>query len=249
MLSEERYTAILDRLHQNHAVTVQELVDELDASPATIRRDLTVLHNRGLLQKVHGGAVTIDVDFHLSDTEIGVKANIFREEKQKIAMMAASLITNNDFVYIDAGTTTELLLPHLNCPEATIVTNGTAHAAYLASRQYNVILLGGTVKGATAAVVGPIATEQLQRFNFTKGFFGTNGISLQGGFTTPDPQEAAVKQMAIARCHTAYVLSDASKFDKLSPITFATLDKATIITTKLPNSVYLNQTLVQEVNP
>ena len=249
MLTEERYATILRILKEKQAVTVPELTQALCTSGSTIRRDLTALHKRGMLYKVYGGATSIDSNYTAMEEDMPTKSSRCTEEKIAIARRAASLVTRKDFVYIDAGTTTELLLPHLNCPEATIVTNGTAHAAYLASRQYNVILLGGTVKGATAAVVGPIATEQLQRFNFTKGFFGTNGISLQGGFTTPDPQEAAVKQMAIARCHTAYVLSDASKFDKLSPITFATLDKATIITTKLPNSVYRNHTLVQEVNP
>lgn len=249
MLSEERQALILDLLKQHRTVTVQGLTDALQSSAATIRRDLNELHNQGLLQKVHGGAVSNESHYFTTEPDLPTKAALFKTEKEAIARYAATLIEDNDFVFIDAGTTTELLLPFVTAKNVTFVTNGTAHAAWLASHCASVILLGGQVKAITGAVVGDTALQQLKSFNFTKGFFGTNGISLKSGFTTPDPTEAAIKRSALHRCHHPYIVSDPSKFDTITPITFAALGDATIVTTKVPNEAYLAQTTIKEVLP
>ncbi|SUP44249.1 DeoR/GlpR family DNA-binding transcription regulator [Veillonella criceti] len=248
MLSEERQSLILDRLRTKRAVTVQELVQDLDSSAATIRRDLTELHNKGLLQKVHGGAVSCDVDYFTTEPDMNTKANLFTDEKEAIAREAASLIEDHDFVFIDAGTTTERILPYVKAQNVTFVTNGTSHAAFLAARHGRVILLGGQVKAVTGAIIGDTALQQLDVFNFTKGFFGANGVSVKGGYSTPDPAEAAIKTKAMHHCHHAYVLCDSSKFDKISPITFAPLESATIITTHVKGA-YSSYTEVREVLP
>ena len=179
MLSEERQSLILERLRTKRAVTVQELVQDLDSSAATIRRDLTELHQKGLLQKVHGGAVSCDVDYFTTEPDMSTKANLFTDEKTAIAQAAATLIEEHDFVFIDAGTTTEMMLPFVNAKNVTFVTNGTSHAAALAARYRRVILLGGQVKAVTGAIIGDTALQQLDVFNFTKGFFGTNGVSIK----------------------------------------------------------------------
>lgn len=248
MLSEERQSLILERLRTKRAVTVQELVQDLDSSAATIRRDLTELHQKGLLQKVHGGAVSCDVDYFTTEPDMSTKANLFTDEKTAIAQAAATLIEEHDFVFIDAGTTTEMMLPFVNAKNVTFVTNGTSHAAALAARYRRVILLGGQVKAVTGAIIGDTALQQLDVFNFTKGFFGTNGVSIKGGFSTPDSAEAAIKAKAIHKCHRAYVLCDSSKFDKISSVTFAPLESATIITTKVKGA-YHNYTEIKEVEP
>lgn len=249
VLSEERHRLIVERLRTKSTVTVQELVDLFNSSPATIRRDLNYLHKCGLVQKVHGGAASISTDFNTTEPDMSAKALLFTKEKHAIAELAANYITDDDFVYIDAGSTTEVLLHHLKSKITTFVTNGIAHATFLAARQYNVILLGGHVKSNTGAVVGDTALEQLEKYNFTKGFFGTNGISIGSGFTTPEPAEAAVKQKALSHCRHAYVLADPSKFEKVTPITFSSVSGASIITTHLVNRVYRKYTVVEEVDP
>lgn len=249
MLSEERQARIVELVNAQRTITVQQLTDALDSSPATIRRDLTSLHNQGLLQKVHGGAVSNEASYATTEPDFTTKSTLFRDEKTAIAKTAAAIIEDHDFVFIDAGTTTEAMLPFVTAKNVTFVTNGTAHAAWLASHSCSVILLGGQVKAVTGAVIGQTALTQLDSFNFTKGFFGTNGISLKSGFTTPDPAEAAIKEKALRQCHYPYIVSDPSKFDIITPITFAKLSAASIITTKVPNEAYYGETTITEVDP
>ena len=97
---------------------------------------------------------------------------------------------------------------------------------------FKVILIGGELKGITEAVVGNQAIITIDRMNFNKGFFGTNGITEKSGFTTPDINEALVKETAFAHCHFKYILTDSSKFGETSAVTFGSINEATIITDK-----------------
>ena len=112
---------------------------------------------------------------------------------------------------------------------------------------FNVHLIGGEIKSITEALVGEEAIEQLDRYNFTKGFFGTNGIDEQRGLSTPDMKEAAVKRKAFQQCQQRYVLTDQSKFDQISAFKFADLNKAVIITDHLSNKKYKEMTTIKEV--
>ena len=247
MLPEERYSAILRRLKQNRIVTVHELVKALSSSAPTIRRDLAYLHNKGLLQKVHGGAASLTIDNTTMDIDMLPKSIMYRDAKESIALAASELISPSGFIFIDAGSTTEMMLHYLQHTNATFVTNGIHHAIHLASRHMKVILLGGTVNPISSSIVGSVALNQLESYNFTQGFFSTHGISFKSGFTTEDPLDASVKEKALQKCHNAFVLADPSKFDRISSVTFASIDKASIITTKLPNELYRNYANIQEV--
>ena len=248
MLTEERYAAILRLLEQKSAVSVPELTKRLQASESTIRRDLTALHNSGKLCKVFGGATALDSAYTTREEDLPTRQDLHSAEKERIAAAAAALIADGDFVYLDAGTTTERLLPYLAKSGATYVTNGVSHAVKLAERGYSVFLVGGRVKPSTGAVIGAQAVECLKRYNFTKGFFGANGISVKAGFSTPDAEEGCVKSEAVARCKKAFVLADVSKFNCIAPITFAPITGATIITTVAPDRKYFDYTEMIEVD-
>jgi DeoR family fructose operon transcriptional repressor len=120
------------------------------------------------------------------------------------------------------------------------------HAARLSAKGFKVFIIGGAVKAITEAVVGTEAMESLKNYNFTKGFFGTNGISPKSGFSTPDADEGTIKSAALLRCKEAFVLADRSKFNKISPITFAHLSSATIITGHLEDKKYRDYTTIIE---
>ena len=197
MLTEQRYEIILKLLSERRSITVTELKELLNASESTIRRDLNALDEQGKLIKVFGGAVERGKDSDVSTTELSVsqKAGVNTEEKKLIAQYAAKLVAPNDFVYIDAGTTTEFLIDYLEEKTATYVTNAVTHARKLAVAGFKVILIGGELKGITEAVVGNQAILTIERMNFNKGFFGTNGITKESGFTTPDINEALVKEI------------------------------------------------------
>ena len=248
MLTEERYATILQILEEKKAVTVLELTKVLNSSESTVRRDLNSLHKTGKLYKVYGGATAINNSYSTLEEDVHTKHDLYMDEKNQIAKAAAQLIKRTDFIYLDAGTTTESMLDFLTEKNATYVTNGIAHALKLVARGFKVFVIGGALKGATEAIIGPEAINNLKCYNFTKGFFGTNGISTKAGFSTPDASEALVKSEALSRCRKAFILADASKFNKISPITFANISCATIITTTLKDRKYRDYTNIMEVH-
>lgn len=155
-------------------------------------------------------------------------------KKKKIAQYAAGLIEDEDFIYLDAGTTTGYMIDALGHTNAVFVTNAVSHAQRLATKGIKVFLIGGELKSSTEAVIGAQAMKNLQEYHFTKGFFGANGITKAEGFTTPDANEALVKQTAIERCKNRYILADHSKFGCISSVTFSAFVNAKILTDGCP---------------
>ena len=247
MLTEKRYEMILQLLEEKKSVTVPEIKEVLGVSESTIRRDLTALDRAGRLNKVFGGAVAADTAFTASELSVAQKMEVQQEEKRRIARYAAGMIANNDFVYLDAGTTTGYMIEYLSARSAVFVTNAVSHAKRLAAAGIRVILIGGELKGTTEAVVGSQAILSIQSYHFTKGFFGTNGISKRYGFTTPDTNEALVKRTAMEQSEKRYVLADSQKFSKVSSVTFAAFESARIITEAIPQEGFASCSNIVEV--
>lgn len=248
MLAEQRFEGILRIVEENGSVTVQQLMDLLDASESTIRRDLTALHNSGRLIKVHGGAVAKTSNFYAKDNDMASRQGLNVEEKKRIGQYAASLIQENEFVYMDAGTTTEYMIPYLNKKSVTYITNSISVAKQISKAGYKIYLIGGELKASTEAVVGAEAIDNIAKYNFTKGFFGTNGIHANHGLTTPDVNEAMVKKTALKRCRKAFVLADATKFNQIAPVTFAEFEEVKIITDALADDNYKVYKNIMEVD-
>lgn len=230
MLSEQRQGMILKFLEEKRSITVGELTELLDISESTARRDITVLDKAGRLVKVFGGAVALENNYLSREPTVAQKSEVNKTEKMQIAKYAVTLIRPDDFVYLDAGTTTGYMLDFLEETKATFVTNAVAHAQRLAAKGIHVLLIGGTLKASTEAVVGATAALMLKDYHFTVGFFGTNGVSKESGFTTPDVNEALVKKTAMGQCRNAYVLCDHTKFNIVSAVTFAPLTGGRILT-------------------
>ena len=247
MLAQERYQIILDHLWEEGAASVSQLSALLNASEATVRRDLSVLAKEGKLNKVFGGATSIR-QMGLVEEHVSLRETQMYEEKDRIAAYAASMIRDDDFVYIDSGTTTACMIPHLKNMKATYVTNGVTHAYRLLRAGFTVYLIGGRLRPATEAVVGAEAMHGLLKYNFTKAFMGTNGISQEKGFTTPDVEEANVKQCAIERSFVSFVLADHTKFNRAFPVTFARADACCILTDRLPKGRFPESMIIKEVD-
>lgn len=247
MLAEERFSKILNMVNENKSVLVHEIVGELGISESTVRRDLTVLHGRGVLIKVHGGATRIQTDYYTKDASVDERRDLNSEEKRQIAKFASTYIKKDDFVYIDAGTTTGYLIDYLSKTTAVFVTNGIEHAKRISAKGLNVFILGGQLKPVTESVIGAEAQKSLSLYNFTKGFFGTNGAHYKNGFTTPDVNEGMIKMQALSRCKDAFVLCDSSKIHQISSFTFAEFSKATMLTTTIKDEKYKTYSTVTEV--
>ncbi len=234
MLTEERQQKILQLLAQNNIVKLHELTDLLAASESTIRRDLQELENQKLLIRVHGGAKRIGqhIGFE-ADMQTKSKENV--NAKQMIAKLAATQIKKDDVIYLDAGSSTLELIPLL--PTGTplkVVTNSVKHASQLIDLNIDTIILGGTIKLSTNATLGNTSLKQLQEFNFNKAFLGINGIDLNAGLTTPDPEEAILKKTALQQAEEGFILADHSKFNQISFAKVAALEAVTILTDYCP---------------
>lgn len=246
MLAEERFGRILNIIEEEGSVEVSELMEKLNASESTIRRDLNAMDARGLLIKVHGGAMKKKNEYRTKDDEVELRKEQNVQQKMVIARVAAALIDDDDVVYLDAGTTTDLMINQNINKQAMYVTNAVGHAKKLSDLGCTVYLLGGEFKGMTDAIVGEEAVCSLDKYNFTKGFFGVNGVTDKQGFTTPELKEALIKRKAMEHSKEAYLLADASKFGEVSSVTFGRMEDGIVLTEKIPKE-YKGRKNIKEV--
>ena len=185
MLTEKRQEEIVRLVYERESITVAELKEILHSSESTIRRDIIALDQEGRLTKVFGGAIALRTA-QIVNKELSMvqKKDLQTAEKQAIARYAASLIEPDDCVYLDAGTSTGWMIEYIRETQATYVTNALSHAKRLADKGFHVILIGGEPKSSTDAIVGAEAVVNLQKYHFSKGFFGTNGVEQNGEMDT-----------------------------------------------------------------
>ena len=234
MLKSKRKQLILEKITKDKFVSLEYLVKALDTSESTVRRDLDELESERKLRRVHGGAESLHfLQEEESNQEKSIK-NI--QEKTKIAQKAASLIQEYDVIFIDAGTTNELLVNELHDPSVTVVTNSIHHATKLVERNIPTVIIGGVVKRSTDASIGGVALNQIGQLNFDKAFIGVNGID-DGFFTTPDMEEGAVKRAILENAKRTYVLADASKLGNTSFAKVAPVSRARLITNQTESEV------------
>ena len=147
MLTEERLQGIWRIVTEKGSASIQELMDALNISESTVRRDLAVLDEQGRIQKVRGGAMVVGDAYSTKEDSVTQKKDKNLAEKREIAKYAASLIKEDDFVYLDAGTTTELMIDYLTTKQTVFVTNAVAHARKLSQAGYTTFILGGEAEG------------------------------------------------------------------------------------------------------
>ncbi|WP_080845813.1 DeoR/GlpR family DNA-binding transcription regulator [Cytobacillus gottheilii] len=228
MLTPDRHQLILKLLKQQSTVKIQEIVEATDSSESTIRRDLTLLERGKYLKRVHGGASRLQGK--LQEPSMIEKSAKNLQEKKWIAKHAAELVEEGDSIYLDAGSTVAEIIPFLPVHNIVVVTNGLTHVNLLLERNITTYIIGGYAKPKTNAVIGRGALESLKQYRFDKCFMGVNGIHPEFGFTTPDQEEALIKQHAIGLSREAYVLADDSKLFEIGFAKIGDLHEAVIIT-------------------
>lgn len=234
----ERRKSILALLEEKAVVNLQELVDFCKVSEATIRRDLSLLEEKNLIYRTHGGAAR-------KQSARGLEASIYTKrkenafDKQKLAQYVTSnFIENGQTIYLDAGTSTYDMIDYLKNRNITVVTNSSYHLLKLIENKIHTIVLGGVVKHSTQAIVGVTAYEQLEKYSFDACFVGCNGIDKDFGLSTADENEAILKRYALKNSKKKYVLADQSKFGHRKFQKFAELEDATVISYKAPREYH-----------
>ena len=211
MYAEERQAAIVARARAEGRVEVASTADSLGVTTETVRRDLTTLERAGVLRRVHGGAIPVErLGF---EPAVDTREQVATSEKEAIAKAALNELPVDGAIALDAGTTTLRLAEAIPADrELTVVTNGLPIATVLAGRpNLTVHLVPGRVRSRTLAAVGDASVAFLRDLYVDVAFIGTNGFSVERGFTTPDADEAATKRALIASAGRSVVLADSSK--------------------------------------
>lgn len=226
MYAEERHQWILAKLNDTHRVDVVKIASELDVTPETIRKDLAFLETQGKLKRVHGGAIALERLFY--EPTLPSRDSVLPNEKERIAIRALEEVPEGGSIILDAGSTTARLAALLpRDRELLVVTNSLPIAALLAdSPSLNVMLIGGRLRQKTMATVDSWALEALGEIRVSIAFMGTNGISLERGFTTADPGEAAVKRAMVTAANRTVVLADHTKVGEEKFVRFASIHDA-----------------------
>lgn len=217
--AKERRAQIINIIEsQDKEVLVTQLSHYLSTSEVTIRKDLTALHNRGLILRTRGGAVRRPIENRSDDIAISQKAMFNFQEKDRIGEAAAKLIREGDHIFLDSGTTTLAIARHLDkFQKLHIVTNSIAVAAELAKYQrFEIVLLGGYLRSMSHSVVGPFASATLRNISNYRLFLGVDSFSFETGISTPNIEEALLNQQMIKSAGEVIAVFDASKFNKRS---------------------------------
>ena len=215
MRRAERLSSILEMLATGGALDVGGLADDLGVSAATVRRDLQLLEEQRMLTRTHGGAVASDVSYELP---LRYKAARHQTEKLRIAVEAATRVSDGAIVGLTGGTTTtEVARSILDRRGITVVTNALNIAGELAIRaDLKLVVTGGTARPESYELVGPVAEQALQGLNLDVAFVGVDGITVEAGLTTHHEIEAHTNRSLIDRARHVVVVTDSSKLGRVA---------------------------------
>jgi DeoR/GlpR family transcriptional regulator of sugar metabolism len=236
--AEERRRTILEAARRTGSVDVVGIAADLGVSKETVRRDLGVLDDHGLVRRTHGGAYPVESAGF--ETTLSYRTTDQVREKSRIAAAAVELLGDAETVYIDEGYTPQLIAAALPRDRPlTVITSSLATAGTLAAvDSITVLLLGGRVRGSTLATVDHWATHMLNGLVIDLAYVGANGISRQWGLTTPDPAVGEVKQQVMAVSRRRVFSGVHSKFGATSFCRFADIKdfEAVVTDIGLPSS-------------
>jgi DeoR family transcriptional regulator, fructose operon transcriptional repressor len=218
---QNRKRLILNVLEEKGSADVKELAEKLDTSEITVRRDLALLSEKGLLVRTHGGAIKVGLSkdpfnfFH--------KASMNADRKDHICQIAASIIHDGDIIFLDCGSTLFRLCPFIREKKIKVITNSLPALYELSSSAVEINLVGGEVDKERQAVHGIIAIEHLKRYKATKAFIGVDGISVKNGLSANSEKEATIATTMSANAKQTILLCDSSKLENDKYFPFAPL--------------------------
>lgn len=211
MFEIERLNQILECLKQKQTASVRELSERIFVSEATIRRDLNALEKRGLVKRIHGGAVLLE-GIH-RELPLYVREQQSVSAKREIAAGAAKYIRDGQVIFLDASSTCTFLIKHFAAFKSlTIVTNGMKSAQELSKLNHRVYCTGGLLLHNSSAYVGNYAANFVRQFNADIFFFSSRGLSAEGRITDASSEETHVRRAMFEQSKTRIFLCDQSKY-------------------------------------
>lgn len=223
----ERQTKIVELLSKKEKIEVKDLSTYFNVSQVTIRKDLVVLENQGLIKREHGYATLNESD------DLTERLAYHYKDKQKIAKKAAQMIHPGETVMIESGSCCALLALEIakTIKDATIITNSAFIAEYIRYEEVNTILLGGQYQSESQANVGPLVRQCVKQFFVDKLFIGTDGVHQKAGYTGADYlRSEAVKDMA-AQADQVIVVTESEKFGRISTVNILGMNEVKAVVT------------------
>lgn len=239
-----RQQEIMDAARDAGRVLVDELAEQFKVTPQTIRRDLNELCDRGMLARVHGGAVLAS-----GIENVGYEARriIAADEKTEIGRLCAAEIPNNASLFMNIGTTTEAvaraLLNHRNL---LVITNNLNVANTLIQNpSCEVIVAGGLLRRADGGLIGEATADFVKKFKVDYAVIGASAIDEDGALLDYDYREVRVAQAIIENARKTYLVADKTKLSRSAPVRIGHFSQITAFFTDEMTSPKLTQACTQ----
>lgn len=236
----------IDRLHameqyimQKGSASLEELAQKFAISTNTVRRDIGELLGRGQIKKVYGGVSASNPQGLLP---MSVRALRHMQAKQQIGLLASGLVPDNTTLFLDSGSTTTCIIPHLASKRGITLITHSLTALYEAAKypELNVIALGGQYSQPTSSYVGATTPDTLSRMTIDLVLIAATGVSIEKGLTNTTYFEAELKRSVTSRNKQIVLMADHSKFDRASLFSFCPLEKLScVVTDRLPPEEYV----------
>ena len=239
MSRHARLDRILDVLSERGGLDVEELVQILDVSAATVRRDLDRLAQQQLLTRTHGGAVPIAASYELP---LRYRATRYVDAKHRIAQAGAAMVAPGQVVGLNGGTTTTALSRALgrrseeisvaDGSALTVVTNALNIATELAVRRHiKIVVVGGVARPQSYELIGPLADASLAQLHLDVVFLGVDAFDLERGAMAAHEGEASVNRQLAERSSRVVVVADHSKLGRSAFALICPADRVDVVLT------------------
>ncbi|WP_306027811.1 DeoR/GlpR family DNA-binding transcription regulator [Stappia sp. MMSF_3263] len=229
-----RQTEILDRARRAGRVDVDGLAHEFDVTPQTIRKDLNELCERGMLQRVHGGAV---LPSGIANYAYDARRQLAADEKRRIGLRAAGLIPDNASIMLNIGTTTEQVARALRQHDGIMAITNNINVANIlrAAPAIEVIIAGGQVRPSDGGIVGEATADFIRQFKVDYALIGASAIDADGTIFDYDFREVRVAREIITHARQTILVADSMKFERSAPVRIAHMSQIDIfVTDKMP---------------
>ena len=235
MLEKQRHKVLLSILNEHHYVSVRKLSELLNASEATVRRDLTKLSNDGMLLKIRGGAEAINQPMsdlpQITGSAFVVQKELYADAKRAIAKRAVDLCQEGDSITINAGSSTYMMGEFLRQKQMPILTNSFELASELVKNSNNQVTVpGGEIYRKQNIILSAFDNDVIQHYHSSKMFMGTPGVG-DFGVMESDPLLVRAEQKLMKQADSLVVLADSSKLGRRSNFILCSLDEVDILIT------------------
>lgn len=232
MLPQNRQSEIMKQLQKFRTIKISDISRELNVTRETIRKDLYEMEEKGLVRKIHGGAIINKANF---ETKYINRKSTNEAEKRSIAKRAAKFVEDGDTIYIDYGTTALFFTQEiLSKKNLTVVTNSLPIANELVDySNFEVIIIGGSVRKNEKSLYGPIAYRGIERVYVDKGFFGIGAVDIDAGYTNVHMGESEVSRLMMIHSQKNILMADYSKFNTVAMNQVASIDELDVLITDI----------------